>query len=156
MGLDFVSLNFSVIFFNALPTPLLKSKSYLSSPIESYFYFVGFEKVIYHFRVLCQPPAQSILYFFIQNTVVALPWWLISKEFACQCRRREFSSLVGEDPTCHWATKLMCHKYWACALEPRSHSCWVQVPQLLKPELPRTQAHAPQQEKPPQWEARTL
>ena len=35
-------------------------------------------------------------------------------------------SLIQEDPTCHGATKSMCHSYWACALQPllrkkRSH-----------------------------------
>ena len=40
---------------------------------------------------------------------------------------------VWGDPTCHGTTKLMCHNYWACALEPMSHSCWAPVPQLLKP-----------------------
>ena len=25
---------------------------------------------------------------------------------------------------CHRATKPVCHKYWACALEPRSHNDW--------------------------------
>ena len=41
-------------------------------------------------------------------------------------------ALVREDPTCRGATKPVRHNYWACA--PR--------------------AGAPQQEKPPQWEAR--
>ena len=62
-------------------------------------------------------------------------------------------ALVQEDPTCCGATKPVCHNYWACALEPASHNYWAQVPQLLKPtHLER--ARAPQQEKPPQWEAR--
>ena len=69
-------------------------------------------------------------------------------------------ALVQEDLTCRGATKPVCHNYWA------------HVPQLLKPAHPRaralqllspraatTEAHtpracAPQQEKPPQWEAR--
>ena len=69
-------------------------------------------------------------------------------------------SLVWEDPTCHRATKLVRHNYWAYA------------PQLLKPMRPRARAlqllslraattearvpraRAPQQEKPPQGEAR--
>ena len=59
-------------------------------------------------------------------------------------------ALVREDPTCRRATKPMRHNYWACALEPASHNYWALAPQLLKP-MPR--AHAPQQEKPPQWEA---
>ena len=42
-------------------------------------------------------------------------------------------ALVPEDPTCRGAAKSMCHNYWACALEPASHSYWARVPQLLKP-----------------------
>ena len=41
-------------------------------------------------------------------------------------------ALVWEDPTCRGATKPMSHNYWACA----------------------SGAHAPQQERPRQWEAR--
>ena len=59
-------------------------------------------------------------------------------------------ALFWEDPTCHGATKPACHNYWACAVEPTSHSCWAYMPQLLKP-VPR--ARALQQEKPRQWEA---
>ena len=33
-------------------------------------------------------------------------------------------ALVREDPTCRGATKPMRHNYWACALEPASHSYW--------------------------------
>ena len=50
-------------------------------------------------------------------------------------------ALVREDPTCCGATKSVHHNYWACALEPTSHNYW---------------ARAPQQEKPPQWEAHIL
>ena len=42
-------------------------------------------------------------------------------------------ALVQEDPTCHRATKPVCHNYWACALEPASHNYWAHTPQLLKP-----------------------
>ena len=80
-------------------------------------------------------------------------------------------SLVGEEPTCHGATKPVHHNYRACALEPASHNYWAGTPQLLKPARPRAHvpqllslraattearaptAHTPQQEKPPQWEA---
>ena len=50
-------------------------------------------------------------------------------------------SLILEDFTCHGATELLLHNYWACALEPRSHS------QACAPTacMPRQQ--------PPQWEA---
>ena len=63
-------------------------------------------------------------------------------------------ALVREDPTCRGAAKPVRHNYWAWALEPASHNYWARVPQLLKLVSPR--ACAPQQEKPPQWEARAL
>ena len=50
-------------------------------------------------------------------------------------------ALVWEDPTCPEATKPVYHSYWACALETASHNY-------------APKARAPQQEKPPQWEAR--
>ena len=56
------------------------------------------------------------------------------------------SSPGRANPTCHGATKPVCHNYWACALEPMRHNYWARVPR----------AHTPQQEKPPQWEARAL
>ena len=52
-------------------------------------------------------------------------------------------ALVQEDPTCLRATKPVRHNYWACALEPLSNNYWARAPR----------AHAPQQEKPLQWEA---
>ena len=55
-------------------------------------------------------------------------------------------ALVREDPTCHGATKPVCHNYWACALEPASHNYWAHAPR----------ARAPQQEKPLQREACAL
>ena len=69
-------------------------------------------------------------------------------------------ALVREDPTCHGATKPVRHNYWACALEPVSHNYWARERQLLRPHATTTEAHAlrdraPQQEKPPQREART-
>ena len=60
-------------------------------------------------------------------------------------------SLVLEDPTCLGATKPVCH-CWVLALEPGSCNYWALVQQPLKPEHSRV--CAPQQEKPPQWEAR--
>ena len=30
-------------------------------------------------------------------------------------------------------TRLMCHNYWACAIEPGNRNCWVYVLPLLKP-----------------------
>ena len=42
-------------------------------------------------------------------------------------------ALVQEDPTCHRATKPLCHNDWARALEPASHNYWAHMLQLLKP-----------------------
>ena len=56
-------------------------------------------------------------------------------------------SLTWEDPTCG-ENMLVCHNYWACALEPGSCTYWARVPQLLRPACPQLQ-----QEKSLQWEA---
>ena len=60
-------------------------------------------------------------------------------------------SFIQEDPTCHGATKLVCHIYWTCAPKPRNHNCWAHTLQLLKPPRPRTGTQ--KQQKPPQGEA---
>ena len=60
-------------------------------------------------------------------------------------------ALVPEDPTCRRAAKPVRHSYWACALEPASHNYWSPRATNTKAHVPR--ARAPQQEKPPQWEA---
>ena len=67
-------------------------------------------------------------------------------------------ALVQEDPTCRGATKPVCHNYGACTLEPARHNYWARIPQLLRlhattTEAQEPRARAPQQEKPPQWEA---
>ena len=59
---------------------------------------------------------------------------------------------VREGLTCCGATKPMHHNYWACALEPASHNCW--SPRATTTEARAPRVCAPQQEKPPQWEAR--
>ena len=41
-----------------------------------------------------------------------------------QMQEKQVQSLIQEDPTCHGATKLMCHSYWACALKPTYRSYW--------------------------------
>ena len=61
-------------------------------------------------------------------------------------------ALVQEDPTCRRATKPMRHSYWSLhsrAREPQLLSSRATTTEARKP-----RAHAPQQEKPPQWEAR--
>ena len=53
---------------------------------------------------------------------------------------------VREDPTCHGATKPMRHN---TTTEPVLYSPWATTTEAHAP-----RARAPQQEKPPQWEAR--
>ena len=55
-------------------------------------------------------------------------------------------SLIREDPTCHGATKPMCHTYSACALvpgdpatEPMCSNCW--SPQCPEPVLCNKRSH---------------
>ena len=55
-------------------------------------------------------------------------------------------SLIWEDPTCHRATKPVCHNYWVCGLEPESRNYWAHLLQLLKPvrlepRLPNERSH---------------
>ena len=64
----------------------------------------------------------------------------------------QIPSLIWEGSTCHRATKPVHHNYRACFLELRSHNYWAPMLQLPKAEGPR--AHALQQKKPQQWEAR--
>ena len=59
-------------------------------------------------------------------------------------------SLIWEDPTCHRATKFVCHSYWVWVREPGSGNYWAHGLQVLKPTPPR--AYALQQEKLPQWQ----
>ena len=61
-------------------------------------------------------------------------------------------ALVWEDPTCRGAAKPMYCNYWACALEPVSHNYWSLRATTTEAHAPT--ARAPQQKKPPQWEAR--
>ena len=61
-------------------------------------------------------------------------------------------ALVWEDPTHCGAAKPMRHNYWACALQPASHNYGSLRATATEARAPR--AHAPQQEKPLQWEAR--
>ena len=68
-------------------------------------------------------------------------------------QRTRVRALVQEDPTCRRATKLIFHNYWACALEPAHHNYWAR-PRTTATEARVPRAHALQQEKPPQWEAR--
>ena len=66
---------------------------------------------------------------YIRGTSLVVQW--LGIRLPMQAAR--VRSPVGEGPTCHGATKPVCHNCWACTLEPVSHSCWARVPQPLKP-----------------------
>ena len=61
-------------------------------------------------------------------------------------REMQVQSLIQEDSTCRKATKPVRHSHWAWALETLELQLEVHVPR----------ACYPQEEKPPQWEARAL
>ena len=56
-------------------------------------------------------------------------WWRL----CLPMKGTQVWSLVQEDPTCHGTTKPICHKHWACTVEPGSCNYWAHEPQLLKP-----------------------
>ena len=70
-------------------------------------------------------------------------WWRV----CLPMQETRVRSLVWEDSTCWGATKLMCHNFRACVLEPGSCNYRAFVLPLLKPACPR--AHALQQESSP-------
>ena len=78
-------------------------------------------------------------------------WWL---RISLAMQGTGLQSLVWEDSACCRATKPMDHNCWACDLEPKSPNYCAHALQLLKPVFPG--GCAPQQEKPPQWDAHTL
>ena len=86
----------------------------------------------------------------ISGASLVAQWWRI----CLPKQETQVWPLVGEDPTCHWATKPLPHNCWACALEPERRNYGARMPQLLKPVCPRAQT--PRQEKPSQWEAHIL
>ena len=64
------------------------------------------------------------------KTFKGLLWWLSGNESTCQCRTQVWS-LIQEDPTCHGATKPVCHNYAPCAsslgtppAEPSCRNYW--------------------------------
>ena len=94
--------------------------------------------------------------------------WMIWASLVAQCLRihlpmqgTRVRSLVLEDPTCRGATKPVGHNYWAGAPQLLNPVCSrARVPLLLSSHAATTEAYTPraralQQEKPPQWEART-
>ena len=85
-----------------------------------------------------------------KKELLGLPWWFSGWESSCQCRGHGFEPLSGKIP--HTVEQLSSPQL----LSLRSR---VRKPQLLSPHATTTEAHAPrahalQQEKPLQGEAR--
>ena len=73
-----------------------------------------------------------VLFSFLQHSSAkGFSWWLSGKESTCSVQEIWVRPLVQKDPTCCGATKLVCHNYRACALEPTCGNCWNRVPRLL-------------------------
>ena len=87
--------------------------------------------------------------FYVLKYIERLPWWLSSKESACQFRRHGFDLWSRKIPRAAEQPQLLS---W-CS-RARELNCWAHTWQLLKPAYFR--ACAPQQEKPLQREAHTL
>ena len=92
------------------------------------------------------------LYHFVQSKICS--WASLVDQGLRIClvvQGTQVQSLIQKDPTCCGAAKPMYHNYWACALEPTNHNYSSPAPQPLEPMHPTSRA--PQEEKPPQWEA---
>ena len=73
-----------------------------------------------------------VLFSFLQHSSAkGFSWWLSGKESTCSVQEIWVRPLVQKDPTCCGATKLVCHNYRACTLEPTCGNCWNRVPRLL-------------------------
>ena len=50
-------------------------------------------------KVICKMPLQKfVLIIILMCNIIGVPWWLSSKEPACQCRGRRFHPWVGKIP----------------------------------------------------------
>ena len=58
----------------------------------------------------------------IINVGKGLPWWNSGLRIHLPMQGTGAGALVGEDLTCHGATKPVCFNYCVCALEPTSHN----------------------------------
>ena len=77
---------------------------------------------------------------------IGLPCWV--KRICLAMQGIPVWSVIWNDPTYIGATKPARHSYWACSLKARELH-------LLCSWAAATEAHAPQQEKPVQWETTT-
>ena len=76
-------------------------------------------KLVHTCQILMIVPANICINKFLGTSLVAQ--WL---RILLSMKGTWVQALVREDPTCHGATKPVCHNYWACALEPASHNHW--------------------------------
>ena len=84
-----------------------------------------------------------------QSNQTGLPWWYSREELACQCRGQGFNPWSRKIP--HAMEQLSPN---AQLLSPHSRACELRILQAAAAEARTPRTCAPQQEKPPQWEAR--
>ena len=142
------------------PFPFYRNQTFQIHPsvffpiflLPSFLFLLSFSPFLFHFLFI-YPFIEQILFDHLlgdrhwanknQCRTSLLVQWL---RIRLPMQGTRVRTLVWEDPTCRRATKPVHHNDWACALEPASHNYWAHVPR----------ARAPQQEKPPRWEARAL
>ena len=99
--------------------------------------------VLYHSELNSPEDKYMIIH---SNVIQNIPVWDFQRLRLLLMQETWLWSVVQEDLTCHGAIKPVFHNYWACALEPTSYNHWTCT----------SRASAPQQEKPPRWEACAL
>ena len=63
-----------------------------------------------------------------RSKVLGLPRWCKWWRTHLPMQETWVLSIVWENPTCLGTTKAVCHKYWACALEPAICNYWAHAP----------------------------
>ena len=101
----------------------------------------------YRYFLMTLKRKQRCSLFHAEKAITGLPFWVNSKESACQCRRHGFDQ---------WVRKISHDTEQPCVPQLLSLCTRVWSLQLLSPVTVTTEArgyprvHAPQQEKPPQ------
>ena len=83
-----------------------------------------FHSTFFQFVPTLIPPQSLSLIFQLKWNCKASPGGPVVKKIHLPMQETWVWFLIWEEPTCLWASKPLCHNYWACALEPGSCSYW--------------------------------